>query len=77
MFEIEYVAAREGGFAVITFDEEVYDHISTILDTMELEDVDLFDTRAWVSVESKRAYNTFMKEFMNAFSRLAVESEVL
>lgn len=76
MPQIEYVRSRPGGFAVITFDEDEYDQVESILAKLKEYSADLYPMRAWVTVSSKTQFTMFEKEFMKYFSKYA-DVEVL
>lgn len=46
MPKIEYVASREGGFVVITFDPQEHDDIEQFLNGLSEEYMDIYDSRA-------------------------------
>lgn len=76
MPKIEYVASREGGFVVITFDPQEHDDMEQFLNGLSEEYMDIYDSRAWIQVESKAGFRRIQKYFMNYFDR-KVNMEVL
>ena len=69
LIEYTLLHAKGAGFAVVTFDAELYDLVQTVLERMPLaEGYELYGCRAWIPVSSKGSYNSFFKTFTKLFA---------